>query len=182
MLYPILPCVGHALGANLQHNENSTIGQISFQNHRIDDDPDRVCTSSPQLPIRNMVFNAKKDEIRGRGANKKLSRRNIYRNETQIPKHIVFCFKEDGAFDVVIDGKSEEPLKLFDSGNTSPRPVNRKLNYGKVAETVRKAAMGKCQMHIALMLASKLEKGLFLLKRYISSLNLIDCQVNLKSK
>ncbi|KAF2282953.1 hypothetical protein GH714_043270 [Hevea brasiliensis] len=81
-----------------------------------DDDPDRVCTSSPQLPIRNMVFDAKKDEIRGRGANKKLSRRNMYRNETQ----------EDGAVDVVIDGKSEEPLKLFDSGNTSPRPVNRK--------------------------------------------------------
>ncbi|KAF2312899.1 hypothetical protein GH714_040958 [Hevea brasiliensis] len=56
--------------------------------------------------------------------------------------YIVFCFKEDGAFDVVKDGKLEA-LELFDSGNRSPRPVVRKLNYGEVAETCEKSSHGK---------------------------------------
>lgn len=117
-----------------------------------DDDPDRVCSSLPQQPTRNMVFDVKKDEKRGRRADIKLSRRNRYRNETQLnpedgntvsmenksndpgwqhfqdEDYIVFCFKEDGTFDVVKDSKSEEALELFDSGNRNPRPVIRKVS------------------------------------------------------
>ncbi|KAG8639000.1 hypothetical protein MANES_14G089000v8 [Manihot esculenta] len=133
----------------------------------LDDDPDRVCSSLPQQPTRNMVFDVKKDEKRGRRADIKLSRRNRYRNETQLnpedgntvsmenksndpgwqhfqdEDYIVFCFKEDGTFDVVKDSKSEEALELFDSGNRNPRPVIRKLNYSKVPETVKKSSHEK---------------------------------------
>ncbi|KAF7806288.1 protein BREAKING OF ASYMMETRY IN THE STOMATAL LINEAGE [Senna tora] len=48
--------------------------------------------------------------------------------------YIVFCFREDGAFDVMQDGN-----KSSDGNPTNhSRPVNRKLNYGEDAEQVWK--------------------------------------------
>ncbi|XP_028753757.1 protein BREAKING OF ASYMMETRY IN THE STOMATAL LINEAGE [Neltuma alba] len=57
--------------------------------------------------------------------------------------YIVFCFREDGAFDVIKDGKSvkSEPPCGFDGSSRNPRPVNRKLNYGEDAEQVSKPGM-----------------------------------------
>ncbi|XP_050224578.1 protein BREAKING OF ASYMMETRY IN THE STOMATAL LINEAGE isoform X2 [Mercurialis annua] len=84
-----------------------------------------------QLPIKNMVYE-----------NKKLSTQNKSRKEKHDSVHfqdeefIVFCFREDGAFDVVKDYKS-------DSANKNSRSVNRKLNYGEVVETVRDGSNGK---------------------------------------
>ncbi|KAG6675381.1 hypothetical protein I3843_15G093200 [Carya illinoinensis] len=49
--------------------------------------------------------------------------------------YIVFCFREDGAFDVVKDGKPETSNR-FDCMSRSSRTVNRKLNYGEEAKTV----------------------------------------------
>uniref|UniRef100_A0A2N9J7M8 Uncharacterized protein n=1 Tax=Fagus sylvatica TaxID=28930 RepID=A0A2N9J7M8_FAGSY len=49
--------------------------------------------------------------------------------------YIVFCFREDGAFDVVKDGKPETSNR-FDCTSRSSRPVSRKLNYGEEAKTV----------------------------------------------
>ncbi|XVF49904.1 hypothetical protein PTKIN_Ptkin04bG0053400 [Pterospermum kingtungense] len=114
-------------------------------------------SSSPQLPIQNMVFETK-DETRDKKRTKRVSRRNRYNKDRQLnqsPKvsrntasvenggdnsswpcfsdeeYIVFCFREDGAFDVVKDNSKSE-----DSNESSrnSRPVNRKLNYGEDAE------------------------------------------------
>lgn len=41
---------------------------------------------------------------------------------------IVFCFKEDGAFDVVKNGKPEAASSLDCTSRNSPRPVNRKVS------------------------------------------------------
>ncbi|XP_054820898.1 protein BREAKING OF ASYMMETRY IN THE STOMATAL LINEAGE [Prosopis cineraria] len=54
--------------------------------------------------------------------------------------YIVFCFRDDGAFDVIKDGKcvkSELPSGV-DGSSRNSRPVNRKLKYGEDAEQVSK--------------------------------------------
>ena len=103
-----------------------------------DDEP----TSSPQLPIKNMVFETKEDMRNNNKACKKLTMRKGSRHDStqdrknvamenknngssswpnfQDEDYIDFCFREDGAFDVVKDCKSEA-LDRFD-------PVNRKVS------------------------------------------------------
>ncbi|XP_022738751.1 protein BREAKING OF ASYMMETRY IN THE STOMATAL LINEAGE-like [Durio zibethinus] len=123
----------------------------------LEEEPEIHRSSSPQLPIRNMVFETK-DETRDKKRNKRLSRRNRCNNDRQLKQsptvsridtpvengndnsswprfsdeeYIVFCFREDGAFDVVMDNiKSEE----------SSLPVNRKLNYAEVKETEKQSS------------------------------------------
>nr|XP_027188780.1 protein BREAKING OF ASYMMETRY IN THE STOMATAL LINEAGE-like [Cicer arietinum] len=55
--------------------------------------------------------------------------------------YIVFSFREDGAFDIVIDcnaaAKSESFTTVVDGKNQNSRPVIRKLDYGEDAEQVR---------------------------------------------
>lgn len=102
----------------------------------------------------NKVSDVKKDEKRGKRACKTLPWRNKNGNEKRVNQEftldrttvsmqnksnnsgwphfqdedfIVFCFKENGAFDVVKDGKPEA-FELFDSGKRSPRPVIRKVS------------------------------------------------------
>ncbi|KAK9278597.1 hypothetical protein L1049_028170 [Liquidambar formosana] len=121
--------------------------------------------SSPQVSIANMVFDTKDGTRKSKKKSKRGSRGNKCKQEKQRvtsgsvqaidtglaenrsitedsswphfadEDYIVFCFREDGAFDVVKDCKSEG------SGHVgcaikSPRPVNRKLNYAGDAETV----------------------------------------------
>ncbi|EEF47712.1 protein BREAKING OF ASYMMETRY IN THE STOMATAL LINEAGE isoform X2 [Ricinus communis] len=116
----------------------------------------------PQVPIKNMGIEIKND-MRSNKDNKKLSRQNRCRkerhddrdnaavenksNDTSWPHfqeedYIVFCFREDGAFDVVKDCKSDA-LDRVDSANKSPRLVSRMLKYGEVAETVRNSSHWK---------------------------------------
>ncbi|XP_022736558.1 protein BREAKING OF ASYMMETRY IN THE STOMATAL LINEAGE-like [Durio zibethinus] len=101
----------------------------------LEEERDTHRPSSPQFPIRNMVFETK-DDTRDKKSNKRLSRRNRCNKERQLnqnpaisrniasvengsdnsswpcfpdEEYIVFCFREDGAFDVVRDNsKSEE--------------------------------------------------------------------------
>ncbi|GLU13283.1 hypothetical protein SLE2022_299250 [Rubroshorea leprosula] len=109
----------------------------------------------PQLPIRNMVFEMKEDGRGNRNGKKLFRRRHrrkedrVDRRLNLSPRrsrnavsaengvdgsswpgfadeeYIVFCFREDGAFDVVRDGRSEE----YSSPNTSSETVNRKVDY-----------------------------------------------------
>ncbi|XVF08890.1 hypothetical protein REPUB_Repub07fG0043200 [Reevesia pubescens] len=120
----------------------------------LEEEPQTHRSSSPQLPIRNMVFETK-DDTKDKKCNKRLSRRNRCNKDRQLnlstptvsrniasvengssdcdngswpcfsdEEYIVFCFREDGAFDVVKDNnKSEE-------SNQS----SRKLNYAEDAE------------------------------------------------
>ena len=110
-----------------------------------DDEP----TSSPQRPIKNMVFETKEDMRNNNKACKKLTMRKGSRYDStrdrknvamenknngssswpnfQDEDYIVFCFREDGAFDVVRDCKSEA-LDRFDPVNKCPRSVNRKVS------------------------------------------------------
>ena len=117
----------------------------------IAEEPETHHSSSPQLPIGNLVFETK-DDTRDKKSNKRLSRRNrcdkdrqlnlsptVSKNTASVEKgsdnsnwtpfsdeeYIVFCFREDGAFDVVKDNsKSEES----NQSSRSSGPVNRKVN------------------------------------------------------
>ncbi|XWS60400.1 hypothetical protein CRYUN_Cryun07bG0033400 [Craigia yunnanensis] len=122
-----------------------------------EEEPETHRSSSPQLPIRNMVFETK-DDTRDKKSNKRPSRRNRCNKDRQLnqsptvssntvsvengsdnsswpcfsdEEYIVFCFREDGAFDVVKDNsKSEES----NQSSRSSWPVNPKLNYAEEAE------------------------------------------------
>ena len=111
-----------------------------------DDEPTSSC---PQLPIKNMVFETKEDMRNNNKACKKLTMRKGSRYDStrdrknvamenknngssswpnfQDEDYIVFCFREDGAFVVVKDCKSEA-LDRFDPVNKCPRSVNRKVS------------------------------------------------------
>lgn len=137
----------------------------------LDDEQETFPNSSSKLPIRNMVFGVKKDSTRGGNKrNKKLSKKNkkfrqvnpgstqatvdssvsvqncntrdSCRPHLQDEEYIVFCFGEDGGFDVVKECKSPETFLHFTANNTSPRSVNRKLHCVEVevSETVRKSS------------------------------------------
>ncbi|XWS51264.1 hypothetical protein CRYUN_Cryun12cG0161800 [Craigia yunnanensis] len=121
------------------------------------EEPETHRSSSPQLPIGSMVFETK-DDTRDKKSNKRLSRQNRCDKDRQLnlsptvskntasvengsdnsswtpfsdEEYIVFCFREDGAFDVVKDNsKSEES----NQSSRSSRPLNRKLNYAEDAE------------------------------------------------
>ncbi|KAJ4838112.1 hypothetical protein Tsubulata_003436 [Turnera subulata] len=109
-----------------------------------------------------MVFEPKE----GNKADKKLSRQNRIRREkgttcggstgamdnvsneankcndsiwehSQDEDYIVFCFREDGDFDVVKGCESEESLEPLDSASKNARSVNRKLNFAEVTEVIR---------------------------------------------
>ncbi|KAI3416882.1 BSD domain-containing protein [Psidium guajava] len=81
-------------------------------------------------------------KIRSDGATamtKKTSRKILPEDED----YIVFCFREDGAFDVVKDNHHDKssasapaPAELDGLSSTAPRPVNRELDHSKM-ETVR---------------------------------------------
>ncbi|KAM4106829.1 hypothetical protein ACJW30_04G092400 [Castanea mollissima] len=130
----------------------------------IDDEPNTYRSSSPQ-PVKNMSFDKKGDSKVNQNNkkmswHKKRSKEKRSKlSSTQQPKdssnnipvenvadearwphfsdeeYIVFCFREDGAFDVVKDGKPETS-KPFDCTSRNSRPVNRKLNYVDEAKTV----------------------------------------------
>lgn len=120
-----------------------------------DDETDTYQSSPPELPIRNMVFDVK-DEKKGNRNDKKLFRRNKCDknrctkinpsskqasnnveitsniNESRWPSfadedYIVFCFREDGAFDVVKDCKSESSNRI-DGTRRSSWPLNQKVS------------------------------------------------------
>nr|XP_023878474.1 protein BREAKING OF ASYMMETRY IN THE STOMATAL LINEAGE [Quercus suber] len=120
----------------------------------IDDEPNTYRSSSPQ-PVKNMSFDKKGDSKANQNNkkmswHKKRSKEKRPKlSSTQQPKdsnnnipvengadearwphfsdeeYIVFCFREDGAFDVVKDGKPETS-KPFDCTSRNSRPVNRK--------------------------------------------------------
>ncbi|KAL5749004.1 hypothetical protein ACOSQ2_026301 [Xanthoceras sorbifolium] len=124
-----------------------------------DDDDDAFRSSPPQLPIRNMIFETKDKESKGnRRTNKKLLRQNGCNkdrygsidssccphfaaaaddddDDDDDEDYIVFCFREDGAFDVVKDGKSEASSSSnhIDCTRRNSWPVNRKINFGEDA-------------------------------------------------
>ena len=83
---------------------------------------DEPTSSSPQPPIKNMVFVTKEDVAMENKNNGSSSWPNF-----QDEDYIDFCFREDGAFDVVKDCKSEA-LDRFDPVNKCPRSVNRKVS------------------------------------------------------
>ncbi|KAF9667665.1 hypothetical protein SADUNF_Sadunf15G0047300 [Salix dunnii] len=125
------------------------------------DEHETFHNSSSKLPVRKMVFGVKKDSTRGGNkSNKKLSKKNkkfrqvnpgspqatinssvsvqncngrdSSRPPSQDEEYIVFCFGEDGGFDVVKEWKSSETLECLDTANyTSPRSVNRKVSIGQ---------------------------------------------------
>ncbi|KAK2663436.1 hypothetical protein Ddye_002010 [Dipteronia dyeriana] len=95
----------------------------------LDEDNDSFPSSPPQLPIRNMV--------KGKRSGKKLLRRkergsidfSTSQSQQSIAEdedYIVFCFSEDGGFDVVKDVKSEPSSNHIDCTRRSSWPVNRK--------------------------------------------------------
>ena len=43
--------------------------------------------------------------------------------------YIVFCFREDGAFDVVKDGETTVHAEILNPEPSNSRPVNRKVQY-----------------------------------------------------
>ncbi|XP_022775848.1 protein BREAKING OF ASYMMETRY IN THE STOMATAL LINEAGE-like [Durio zibethinus] len=124
----------------------------------LEEEPEAHLSSSPpQLRIRNMVFETK-DDTRDKKSNRRLSRQNRCDTDRQInlsptvsrntgsvengsdnsswprfsdEEYIVFCFREDGAFDVVKDNKESEESN---QSSRSSRPVNRKLNCAEDAE------------------------------------------------
>ena len=57
--------------------------------------------------------------------------RDSCRPHLQDEEYIVFCFGEDGGFDVVKECKSPETFLHFTANNTSPRSVNRKVSTGQ---------------------------------------------------
>ncbi|KAJ8772215.1 hypothetical protein K2173_027392 [Erythroxylum novogranatense] len=59
-------------------------------------------------------------------------------NHAQDEEYIVFCFREDGAFDVVKDGMSES-LDCFGSKHVSPGVATPEFYYDEVAETVEES-------------------------------------------
>ncbi|TQD74397.1 hypothetical protein C1H46_040064 [Malus baccata] len=110
----------------------------------LDDEPaDRCCPATPQLPIRNMAFDTL-GESRSNETGKKMSRHENCDRERRLrhsPKqakdtscrprfsdeeYIVFCFKEDGAFEVVKNGRVEASNTIDCASRNSPRPANRK--------------------------------------------------------
>ncbi|BFG32943.1 hypothetical protein CerSpe_192170 [Prunus speciosa] len=125
-----------------------------------DEAADRCCPATPQLPIRNMAFDMQDDSRCNETNTKKMSRHKKCSREGRLShsskqvkgscpvesrssnnsrcrphfsdeEFIVFCFKEDGAFDVVKNGKPEAASSIDCTSRNSPRPVNRKLNYGE---------------------------------------------------
>ncbi|KAK3225475.1 hypothetical protein Dsin_005337 [Dipteronia sinensis] len=100
----------------------------------LDEDNDSFPSSPPQLPIRNMV--------KGKRTSKKLLRRKECKkdrygsidfgtsqsqeNIADDEDYIVYCFSEDGGFDVVKDGRSEPSSNHIDCTRRSSWPVNRK--------------------------------------------------------
>ncbi|KAJ6340115.1 hypothetical protein OIU77_007961 [Salix suchowensis] len=130
------------------------------------DEQETFHNSSSKLPVRNRVFGVKKDSTRGGNKNnKKLSKkikkfrqvnpgspqasvsvqncnsRDSSRPHSQDEEYIVFCFGEDGGFDVVKEWKSSETLGSLDTANcTSPRSVHRKLHCVEVSETTRESS------------------------------------------
>ncbi|KAK4844073.1 hypothetical protein QYF36_016139 [Acer negundo] len=103
----------------------------------LDEDKDSFPSSPPQLPIRNMVkgkrTRRRKECNKDRyGSIDSQSQQNIADDED----YIVFCFSEDGAFDVVKDGKSEPSSNHIDCTRRSSWPVNRKINFGESEKIV----------------------------------------------
>ena len=114
--------------------------------------------SSPHVTVRNMAFDKKKDNSFNSISHNNLSRTRKKCNKTRqlnspmvkdkdgVPvgnrfddsswslsgdeDYIVFCFREDGAFDVVKECKgvnSEAVISGVDEKHKKPRPVNHKV-------------------------------------------------------
>ncbi|KAK0586460.1 hypothetical protein LWI29_007324 [Acer saccharum] len=104
-----------------------------------DEDNDSFPSSPPQLPIRNTVKGKRTsrrkecNKDRSYGSITSQSQQNIAADDED---YIVFCFSEDGAFDVVKDGKSEPSSNHIDCTKSSSWPVNRKINFGESEKIV----------------------------------------------
>jgi hypothetical protein len=122
-----------------------------------DDEPTTYHPSSPQLPIKNIGFDTIGDS-RVVQSSKKMSQHKSRRNNERQPKqpndtnipvengpdddsrwqlfsdedYIVLCFRDDGAFNVVKDGKPETSNRFNYTSISSPRPVNRKVSNNVV--------------------------------------------------
>jgi hypothetical protein len=122
-----------------------------------DDEPTTYRPSSPQLPIKNMGFNTMGDS-RVNQSSKKMSRHKSRRNNERQPKqpkdtnslvengpnddscrqiisdedYKVFCFRDDGAFNIIKDGKPKTSNCFDYTPRSSPRPVNRKVSNNVV--------------------------------------------------
>ncbi|CAN6717624.1 unnamed protein product [Malus baccata var. baccata] len=135
-----------------------------------DEPADRFCPATPQLPIRNMAFDTQGEsrsnetgkkmsrhkkcdtERRLRHSPKQVKDssspvENTSSNDSSCRPHfsdeeeyIVFCFKEDGAFEVVKNGKVEASNVRDCASRNSPRHVNRKLRYGEDTKAVERCS------------------------------------------
>ncbi|XP_018501102.2 protein BREAKING OF ASYMMETRY IN THE STOMATAL LINEAGE [Pyrus x bretschneideri] len=127
----------------------------------LDDEPaDKCCPATPQLPIRNMAFDML-GESRSNETGKKMSRQKNCDRERRLrhstkqakdtscrprfsdEEYIVFCFKEDGAFEVVKNGKLEASNTIDCASRNSPRPANRKLSHGQDTRAVERRSNEK---------------------------------------
>nr|TKR90308.1 hypothetical protein D5086_0000234230 [Populus alba] len=102
----------------------------------LDDEQETFPNPSCKLPIRNMATANSTGSVSVQSCNS----RDSCRPHLQDEEYIVFCFGEDGGFDVVKECKSPETFLHFTANNTSPRSVNRKLHCVEVSETVRKSS------------------------------------------
>lgn len=115
-----------------------------------DYEPNKYFTSTPPppMPITNFVFDTKSIASKGKENSKKMSRQRKHSSpqakdvvetkkataadDSSWPQfededYIVFCFKENGAFDVIKNGNNSETSHSIDLVSTSSRPVNRKV-------------------------------------------------------
>ncbi|KAI9117666.1 hypothetical protein K1719_011832 [Acacia pycnantha] len=118
----------------------------------LDDEP----ASSPRMDNRvNHVYDSRlsraskkketKNNRRGKDKNEASVEHNTVDDDSSWSNfadedYIVFCFREDGAFDVIRDGKcvkSQPPIGI-DGSSRNSRPVNRMLNYCEDEEQVSK--------------------------------------------
>ncbi|XVF54479.1 hypothetical protein PTKIN_Ptkin05aG0183600 [Pterospermum kingtungense] len=126
----------------------------------LEEEPEIHHPSSPQLPIGNMVFKTKDDTGDYKKSNKRLSRQNRCRKNRQLnqsptvskntaseengsdnssctrfpdEEYIVFCFREDGAFDVVKDNSKSEESNQSSRSSWPPDPKEQ-LYYAEDKE------------------------------------------------
>lgn len=115
-----------------------------------DYEPNKYFTSTPPppMPITNFVFDTKSIASKGKENSKKMSRQRKHSSpqakevvetkkataadDSSWPQfededYIVFCFKENGAFDVIKNGNNSETSHSIDLVSTSSRPVSRKV-------------------------------------------------------
>ncbi|KAK9926168.1 hypothetical protein M0R45_023413 [Rubus argutus] len=85
-----------------------------------------TCSTSTSWPVRNQ------------SSDEESSCRHLPHFADEDQDYIVFCFREDGEFDVVKNVKQEGHNSLDSTSSKNSRAINRKLNYGQNTKTVQK--------------------------------------------